>query len=267
MVPGAITCIAAMPLPQRLPRPELGRDITPGQPAPIPVDDPLHNSPRVAKRPPTTPVRRGQERGQTGPLSVGQDSSTRHRSSIAHPARPVWETRPRRDAQARWSRSCDDTIGSVDRRRPPWCGVELSRNRSATREAFVSHAPHANAALIPRARLRLARLAVDEGWSPARDAEHCDVFWRPAASGAVRLSGPACCTPSSTTTPGSPTSRPTTTRPGRPRPRSCATPWPGRSRSSTTPSQRASQPCRPGCTSTTSTASTPRSARPHPPPG
>ena len=38
------------------------------------------------------------------------------------------------------------------------CGVELSRNRSGNQEAFVSHA---NAALTPRARLRLARLIVD----------------------------------------------------------------------------------------------------------
>jgi hypothetical protein len=56
-------------------------------------------------------------------------------------------------------------------------GVEWSclRNRSATKEAFVSHATHANAALTPRARLRLARLIVDQGWPPARAAERYDV--------------------------------------------------------------------------------------------
>ena len=32
-----------------------------------------------------------------------------------------------------------------------------------TQEAFVSHATHSNAALTPRARLRLARLIVDLG--------------------------------------------------------------------------------------------------------
>ena len=47
-------------------------------------------------------------------------------------------------------------------------GVELSRNRSAAQEVFVSHA---NAALTPRARLRLARLVVDHGWPVARAAE------------------------------------------------------------------------------------------------
>jgi hypothetical protein len=29
---------------------------------------------------------------------------------------------------------------------------------------FVAHATHSNAALTPRARLRLARLIVDHGW-------------------------------------------------------------------------------------------------------
>jgi transposase InsO family protein len=45
---------------------------------------------------------------------------------------------------------------------------------------------HANAALTPRARLRLARLVVDQGWSPARAAERYDVSWRTAAKWAAR---------------------------------------------------------------------------------
>jgi transposase-like protein len=40
--------------------------------------------------------------------------------------------------------------------------VELSRNRFTNPEAFVSHA---NALLTPRARLRLARLVVEAGWT------------------------------------------------------------------------------------------------------
>ena len=36
---------------------------------------------------------------------------------------------------------------------------------------------HANAALTPRARLRLARLIVDQGWPIARAAERYDVSW------------------------------------------------------------------------------------------
>ena len=52
---------------------------------------------------------------------------------------------------------------------------------------------HANAALTPRARLRLARLIVDQGWPPARAAERYDVSWRTAAKWACRYrdEGPA----------------------------------------------------------------------------
>ena len=45
---------------------------------------------------------------------------------------------------------------------------------------------HANAALTVRARLRLARLIVDCGWSPARAAERYDVSWRTANKWANR---------------------------------------------------------------------------------
>ena len=45
---------------------------------------------------------------------------------------------------------------------------------------------HANAALTPRARLRLARLIVDHGWPPARAAERYDVSWKTAAKWAAR---------------------------------------------------------------------------------
>jgi transposase InsO family protein len=45
---------------------------------------------------------------------------------------------------------------------------------------------HANAALTVRARLRLARLIVEGGWSPARAAERYDVSWRTAAKWAAR---------------------------------------------------------------------------------
>ncbi|MFE1029860.1 integrase core domain-containing protein [Streptomyces sp. NPDC058818] len=52
---------------------------------------------------------------------------------------------------------------------------------------------HANAALTPRARLRLARLTVDEGWPVARAAERYDVSWPTAKRWADRYaaSGPA----------------------------------------------------------------------------
>jgi transposase InsO family protein len=65
----------------------------------------------------------------------------------------------------------------------PGRGVELSKNRSDRLEVFVSHA---NAALTPRARLRLARLVVDRGWPIARAAERYDVSWPTAKRWASR---------------------------------------------------------------------------------
>jgi transposase InsO family protein len=50
----------------------------------------------------------------------------------------------------------------------------------------VSYATHANAALTPRARLRLARLIVDHGWGVARAAERYDVSWKTANKWACR---------------------------------------------------------------------------------
>ena len=57
----------------------------------------------------------------------------------------------------------------------------------------MAHATHSNAALTPRARLRLARLIVEGGWTPARAAERYDVSWRTAKKWAdrYRLEGPA----------------------------------------------------------------------------
>ena len=45
---------------------------------------------------------------------------------------------------------------------------------------------HANAALTPKHRLRLARLIVEDGWSPARAAEFFNVTWRTADKWARR---------------------------------------------------------------------------------
>ena len=51
----------------------------------------------------------------------------------------------------------------------------------------------ANAALTPRARLRLARLIVDLGWPPARAAERYDVSLKTATKWVARYrsEGPA----------------------------------------------------------------------------
>ncbi len=45
---------------------------------------------------------------------------------------------------------------------------------------------HANAALTPKHRLRLARLVVEGGWPPSRAAEFFNVSWRTAAKWAQR---------------------------------------------------------------------------------
>ncbi|MCW2849984.1 MAG: transposase, partial [Marmoricola sp.] len=57
----------------------------------------------------------------------------------------------------------------------------------------MSHATHANAALMPRARLKIARLIVEEGWPVPRAAERYDVSWRTAKKWAdrYRAEGPA----------------------------------------------------------------------------
>jgi transposase InsO family protein len=57
----------------------------------------------------------------------------------------------------------------------------------------MAHATHSNAALTPRARLRLARLVVEQGWPIPRAAERYDVSWRTAKKWAERYrdEGPA----------------------------------------------------------------------------
>lgn len=57
----------------------------------------------------------------------------------------------------------------------------------------MSHASHANAALTPRARLRLARLVVEEGWPVPRAAERFEVSRRTAKkwTDRFRAEGPA----------------------------------------------------------------------------
>ena len=71
--------------------------------------------------------------------------------------------------------------------------MELSKKPLHNQEAFVSHATHANAALTPRARLRLARLIIVQHWDVARAAERYDVSWKTANKWARRYreEGPA----------------------------------------------------------------------------
>ena len=57
----------------------------------------------------------------------------------------------------------------------------------------MAHATHANAALTPRARLKMVRLIVDDGWKIPRAAERFDVSWKTAKKWADRYEaeGPA----------------------------------------------------------------------------
>ena len=61
--------------------------------------------------------------------------------------------------------------------------VELSKKPLHNLEAFMSHA---NAALTPKARLKIARLIVDEHWPIVRAAERFDVSWPTAKRWADR---------------------------------------------------------------------------------
>jgi transposase InsO family protein len=71
---------------------------------------------------------------------------------------------------------------------PAWSGA-AEGDHFTTQEVFVSHA---NAALTPRARLKLARLVIDDGWPVARAAERFQVAWPTAKRWAdrYRLLGP-----------------------------------------------------------------------------
>lgn len=70
-IPGAITGIAAVPLPHRLPRPELAPwEIPPWDPRPEPVRDPLDHPPVITERmTPHTRIRR-QQRLDPRPLLI-----------------------------------------------------------------------------------------------------------------------------------------------------------------------------------------------------
>ena len=90
------------------------------------------------------------------------------------------------------------------------CEVELSKNRFTNQEAFVSHA---NAALTPRARLRLAKLIVEQGWTYAAAAKMFMVCAKTAKKWAdrYRAEGPAGMVDRSSRPHVSPTKTPTAT--------------------------------------------------------
>jgi hypothetical protein len=84
VVPCAVAAVAAVPLPNCLPRTEIGWHVTPGDPAPIPVNDALNHPSVVPEGTPLTARRRRQQRLNTGPLTISQNRSTRHTLSISN---------------------------------------------------------------------------------------------------------------------------------------------------------------------------------------
>src|SRR5699024_12511445 len=78
LVPGPITTEAAVPLPDRLPRPVARRQITPGDPGPVPVDDPLQDHPMVPVRSTPAAIRRRHHRLKTLPLCIPHTGSALH---------------------------------------------------------------------------------------------------------------------------------------------------------------------------------------------
>ena len=98
-IPGAVPGIPAMPLPHRLPRPELlTRQITPRNPGPKPVRDALHDPPIVTERMTATPGVRRQQRLDPLPLLVREHPIPRtrrpHPTTLPRASPKIWETRP-----------------------------------------------------------------------------------------------------------------------------------------------------------------------------
>jgi hypothetical protein len=71
-IPGPIHAEPLVTVPDRLPRTELGRQITPRDPGPEPVDDPLQDLPVIPKRP-MTPMPDRHQRLDLGPLSITEN--------------------------------------------------------------------------------------------------------------------------------------------------------------------------------------------------
>ena len=71
-VPGPVGAESLVTLPDCLPRTELSRQVTPGDPGAEPVDDPFHDLSVIAKRP-MTPMPYRHERLDLGPLSITEN--------------------------------------------------------------------------------------------------------------------------------------------------------------------------------------------------
>lgn len=98
LVPGAVTAEPPVSLPNRLPRPETFRQISPRSSRSIPVDDAFDHEPVIIKRPATLRRGTGHQRSDQRPLGIRQRLGSRHtKSSQTQPAevkRHALEARP-----------------------------------------------------------------------------------------------------------------------------------------------------------------------------
>src|SRR5215213_3381365 len=92
-VPRPVAAEPAVPLPHRLPRPERRRQITPRDPTPIPVQDPLHDLTVITHRPPPTRTLSRQQRLNQLPLVIVEQRFTSHQITLRDTTREPSETR------------------------------------------------------------------------------------------------------------------------------------------------------------------------------
>jgi hypothetical protein len=71
-VPGPVSAEPLVTLPHRLPRTELSRQVTPGDPGAEPVDDPLQDLPVIPEGP-MPPVPDRHQRLDLGPMSIAEN--------------------------------------------------------------------------------------------------------------------------------------------------------------------------------------------------
>ena len=96
LVPGAVISHPLVPLPDGLPRPEYFREVTPRDPAPIPVDDRLDHQTGVSEWSTLLACRAGHYVSDQFPLVIGEELESRHASTIPEPPRNNKQTRPSR---------------------------------------------------------------------------------------------------------------------------------------------------------------------------
>jgi len=90
-----------VPFPDRLPRPELHRQVPPRNARPEPVDRTLHQLAVARHRPTHRRFQWWQQWLDPRPRLIRQNSSPRHPPIIGRQARSTWETRPRTNRRSR----------------------------------------------------------------------------------------------------------------------------------------------------------------------